>query len=87
MQGFTAFNHVRNGVDDGGFDRLIIKDNVVNSSFTHGVAVMACRDCTITGNRASSTPGSKWRTKVNIYDCVRCTVERNIFQSGPARLR
>lgn len=78
MQGFGGFNHVRNGVDDGGFDRITIKDNyVAGGKWPRGVFLNACRDCTITGNIAETLPGARWAVTVAAEDCKNCTVRGN----------
>lgn len=83
MQGITGFNHVRNGTDDGGFDRIVIRDNYVANIYPHGVYINACRNCTITGNAVETLPGSRWRTWVRAPDCVNCRMEGN--REGPKR--
>lgn len=77
MQGFSGFNHVRKGVDDGGFDRITIENNTVYGTYPHGVALFAGRDSRITGNKTRALPGGRWRVGVNIRDCTRCVVENN----------
>ncbi len=58
MQGIFFGNHVRDGVDDGGFDRIVIKDNIVRVSYPHGITLTDVRGATITGNRISTVPGA-----------------------------
>ncbi|WP_171003921.1 NosD domain-containing protein [Sphingopyxis sp. L1A2A] len=58
MQGIFFGNHVRGGVDDGGFDRILIKDNFVRVSYPHAIALFDVRGATITGNRISTVPGA-----------------------------
>jgi hypothetical protein len=77
MQGFSAFNHVRGGVDDGGFDRIVMRGNTVQGMYPQGVAVYDCRNCTVRGNRTSRLPGARWRVSVNIVRCVDCDVGDN----------
>lgn len=55
-QGISLFNHVRNGVDDGGFDRITISNNVVRSMQYNGIAVGDCRGCVVRDNRVESMP-------------------------------
>lgn len=76
MQGFTAFNHVRDGVDDGGFDRVTIVGNYVEGSYPQGINLTDCRACVVTDNVTRTIPGSRWRVSINI---VRSTgvFERN----------
>lgn len=83
MQGITGFNHIRNGVDDGGFDRITISDNVVIGTFPNGIAINACRDCTITNNVTRTAPGSKYKVSINIVRCERCTVKKNVSGGRP----
>lgn len=77
MQGFTAFNHVRNGVDDGGFDRIAIVGNTVVGDYPQGVALYDCRRCRVTGNRTSRLPGARWKVSVNVVRCAECEVGSN----------
>lgn len=58
MQGITMFNHVRNGVDDGGFDRIRIENNVVKVTSWHGIFVGSCRGCVVRHNRAATLAGA-----------------------------
>ena len=50
MQGVTAFNHVRDNVDDGGFDRIIFASNDIRISFAQAVSLYDCRDCVARDN-------------------------------------
>ncbi len=77
MQGFTGFNHVRKGVDDGGFDRITIENNTVYGTYPHGVALFAARDSRVVGNKTRPLPGSRFKVGVNLRDCVRCVVDGN----------
>jgi len=58
-QGITAFNHVRDGVDDGGFDRIRIEDNHVNVAQWHGITVYNCRACVVRRNRVDTIPNGR----------------------------
>lgn len=59
-QGIFFGNHVRNGIDDGGFDRVTIQENiVVGRDHPQGIALYDCRDCLAFDNRVSSMPGGK----------------------------
>ena len=57
MQGIFFGNHVRDGRDDGGFDRVIIRDNVIKVSMYHGIFLGNARDSRVTGNTISTLPG------------------------------
>lgn len=59
MQGIFLGNHVRNGVDDGGFDRVQITDNVVRVNAPNGIALGGARNSRVSNNRVSTIPGSK----------------------------
>ena len=56
MQGITMFNHVRGGVDDGGYDRITIANNNVLNTYADGIAVYDCRGCAIRYNTVGSLP-------------------------------
>ncbi|QGP78195.1 right-handed parallel beta-helix repeat-containing protein [Sphingobium sp. CAP-1] len=86
MQGFTGFNHVRNGVNDGGFDRITIKDSfVAGEDAPRGIFLGDCRDCVVTGNRAQTLPGARWMETISVENCTRCTVNDNQNGDRPAR--
>jgi nitrous oxidase accessory protein NosD len=57
MQGIFFGNHIRNGVDDGGFDRIIVRNNIVRVTHPNGIALLDARDSIVTGNRVSTFPG------------------------------
>lgn len=81
MQGFAGFNHVRNGVDDGGFDRVTMTGNTAAITYNHGIVIYDCRGCTITENRANSL-GTAW-TQVAVTRCTGCTFARNYIGPRP----
>lgn len=56
MQGIGMFNHVRDGVDDGGYDRIIVRGNTVLNLYAQGIAVTSCRGCTVRDNKVGSLP-------------------------------
>ncbi len=59
MQGVSMFNHARNGVDDGGFDRVtVIGNDVKISTYYHGIAAYNCRECLIRDNRVETIPSA-----------------------------
>ncbi len=59
MQGVFFGNHVRNGVDDGGFDRITISNNVVVGGSPHGISLYSARDSSVTNNRISTMAGAR----------------------------
>jgi Right handed beta helix region len=80
MQGIFLGNHVRNGVDDGGFDRVIVRDNRVRVGVGNGIVGGNTRDSIFVGNTVRSIEGSQLpnrpghRVKAN----MRVTGLRNI---------
>ncbi len=58
-QGFTGFNHIRDGVDDGGFDRIIIEHNSGAVTNWHGIAISPCRDCVVRYNHIDTIPNGR----------------------------
>ena len=78
MQGVFFGNHVRNGVDDGGFDRITIRRDHVTTSFTNAIALFDCRNCTIVDNVAWSLPNGFNSALVRVSRCADCTVQNNI---------
>lgn len=66
MQGFTGFNHVRKGIDDGGFDRIFVMKNYVEGTYPQGINLTDCRKCVVRDNEVATVPGSKWRTSINV---------------------
>ena len=67
MQGISLFNHVRDGVDDGGFDRIVIARNKVHVSYPNGIAAYDCRDCVVRDNDVDTVPGSGYKTSVRLF--------------------
>lgn len=61
MQGIFLGNHVRAGVDDGGFDRVVIRNNRVVVGFGNGVRGDALRDSIVTDNQVLTMAGAVLR--------------------------
>ena len=59
MQGIFFGNHVRGGVDDGGFDNIVIRNNRVNISTYNGIIVNNGRNSVIRDNVVDTIPGSR----------------------------
>lgn len=59
MQGIFFNNYVRNGVDDGGYDRLTVRDNDLTVSMYHGILLQAVRGAVVTGNTVRPEPGAR----------------------------
>ncbi len=65
-QGITMFNHVRDGVDDGGFDRITVEDIDVTVGYPHGIAMGSARNSILRNNHVRTLPGAKWRASINV---------------------
>lgn len=73
MQGVFLGNHVRAGVDDGGFDRVHIEENDVWGAYPNGVALYAGRASTVRNNRTRTVPGAPYIVRViTTGDVQRC---------------
>src|SRR3990167_7241851 len=83
LQGFPGFNHVRNGVNDGGVDRIVIDGNAAAGPRPSGVVISDCRDCTVTNNIARTPKGARWMTQVRTTNCLRCTISGNVNGARP----
>jgi parallel beta-helix repeat protein len=84
-QGFSGFNHVRDGVDDGGFDRITVSDNYVLGSYPQGIALYDCRQCQLTNNRVATLPLAQWRTSINTERSTYVKRCGNIVEAGANR--
>lgn len=58
MQGIGLFNPIRDGVNSGGFDRVLIEGNVIRVGFPHAIALYSGRDSIIRDNVVSAVPGA-----------------------------
>lgn len=75
-QGFTGFNYVRpdadgKPVDDGGFDWIIIENNVAKVGYHHAISLYNCRKCTVRNNQVGTMPNleeSRVRARIKIID-------------------
>lgn len=65
MQGIFLGDHVRDGVPDGGFDRVTIRGNTVLNTFGGATVVANCRGCTVRDNNVNSLPN--YRHKAQLY--------------------
>ena len=68
-QGFTDF--------DAGL-RINISHNVVNTSYSQGIACYSCIDSTVSYNTMSTLPGSTYQTRYNVVGGSNNTVVGNI---------
>lgn len=85
MQGIGCFNHVRGGVDDGGFDRLTIRRNLILGGYPHGIAVYSGRDLVVEDNHVSTWPGAKFRASINLVDCAGVIRRGNTVAAGAGK--
>lgn len=65
-QGIGAFNHVRKGVDDGGFDRILIEDNDIEVAYPHGIALFSARDSVVRNNKVRTFDGARWQARITV---------------------
>jgi hypothetical protein len=73
MQGIFMGNHVRNGVDDGGFDRILIEGNDLTVAFPNGIALHSGRESVVRNNKVVTYPGARWRAGISL---LKGSVER-----------
>ena len=82
-QGIGMFNHTRNGVDDGGFDRILIEDNDIEVGYPNAISLKSGRDSIVRNNQVRTLKGSKFRASINTGPGVsRCG---NTVASGAGR--
>lgn len=72
-QGIFLGNHSRDGVDDGGFDRILIEDNDLNVAFPNAIALTDGRASVVRNNKVQTFPGAQYPAVINIRgDVARC---------------
>lgn len=71
-QGFTAFDSM------GGEERIQIINNIVNTSFSQGVACYSCVYSNISYNTLTTMPGSTYKTNLNVIGGRGNTVIGNV---------
>lgn len=58
-QGIFFGNHIRNGINDGGFDNIVIDSNRVEGlNWPRGITLADCRKCAVTNNVTARLPGA-----------------------------
>lgn len=75
MQGITLSNHIRYGVDDGGFDRIVMRGNTILNVFAGGIGMGECRNCIVRDNNINSLPN--YVNKAQLY-----ILGGSVFQCG-----
>ena len=80
MQGIFLGNHLRRGVDDGGFDRIVIRDNRVRVGVPNGIVLDSARDCVVANNTVQSLPLATvpGRPSLAVKANLRVSGERNL---------
>lgn len=78
MQGIFFGNHVRDGVDDGGFDRVTIRGNRIRVNMI-GIMLGDGRDSVVESNHVDLWPGPIFPTRPNfrLKPGIRITGDRN----------
>lgn len=83
MQGATGTNHTRDGVDDGGFDRIVMEDNLVIGAYPSGVALNSGRASALRNNRTLTLPKAPYIVRTFATgDVVRCG---NVAEAGAGK--
>lgn len=82
-QGISLFNHTRQGVNDGGFDRITIEDNDLTVGYPDGISIAEGRSSVVRNNRVRTSPGARWRASINLTgDVKRCG---NVVEPGAGK--
>jgi hypothetical protein len=84
-QGIGMANHTRNGVNDGGFDRILIEENDLNVAFPNGIGLTDARDSIVRNNRVQTFPGAPYIARISIRgdgDVKRCG---NVVKAGAGK--
>jgi hypothetical protein len=72
-QGVFLGNHTRDGVNDGGFDRILIEGNELNVGFPNAIALVDGRASIVRNNKIRTFPGAQYQANINLRgDIVRC---------------
>ena len=83
MQGVTAFNHVRHGVDDGGFDRIILANNDIRITYAQALSLYDCRDCIARDNFVDTWPQAHHRARVVVQGNSSVVQCGNVIRTFP----
>ena len=83
MQGFSGFNHVRNGIDDGGFDRITITGNTVRNTYPSAISLFDARDSLVSGNDVATLPGARFWSQIHVVGGARVREDGNAVARAP----
>lgn len=79
-QGILLANHTRAGVNDGGYDRILIEDNDLTVGFPNAIALIDARDSIVRNNRVNTFPGSEYAARMTfrgeVKQCGNLVAER-----------
>lgn len=84
-QGISGFNHIRDGVDDGGFDRITISGNDIKVNYPHAIAVVDGREVVIRDNHVETLPGARSRASINVGRSPGALRRGNIVEAGAGK--
>jgi len=86
-QGVFLGNHTRDGVNDGGFDRILIEDNDLNVAFPNAIALTDGRESIVRNNRVRTFPGAQYPARITIRgDVKQCGNEVSASQRAPRQV-
>jgi len=84
--GINGFDHTRDGVPDGGFERITIRENLCWIGWRNGVALYNGRGVTLDGNDIRSLDGGRGQARILLPGCSGITLGRpNTFGPGDGR--
>jgi hypothetical protein len=85
MQGAFLGNHVRDGVDDGGFDRILIENNVFDVGYPNGISISDGRNSIVRNNKVTTFAGARWRASINVRGVGASTVCGNSVKAAAGK--
>lgn len=84
-QGICGFNHIRAGVDDGGFDRLTIVRNRIVVDHAQALAIYSGRDIVVADNDIQTLQGATSRASLNLNNCTGVSRSGNTVGAGAGK--
>lgn len=85
QQGITGFNHVRDGVNDGGFDRITISQNRIACANPQALALVEARNSTVISNNVRTLMGAASRASITLRNCPDMTRLSNTVGAGAGK--